>query len=63
MDSPGLGPSVMERLAAVWMIDAHLLTTRDRELLLTRYTEPEETGAAHPIAPENHRRATATDPL
>src|SRR5207245_372305 len=40
--APGLTPrSVLERFAAVQMIDVHLPTTDGRELLLTRYTEPE----------------------
>jgi hypothetical protein len=40
--APGLTPrSVLEKFAAVQMIDVHLPTTDDRELLLTRYTEPE----------------------
>jgi hypothetical protein len=33
--------SVLEKVAAVQMINMHLATTDDRELLLTRYTEPE----------------------
>ena len=38
----GLTPrSVLEKFAAVQMIDVHLPTTDGRELLLTRYTEPE----------------------
>ena len=32
---------VLEKFAAVQMIDVHLPTTDGRELLLTRYTEPE----------------------
>ncbi len=40
--APGLTPrSVLEKFAAVQMIDLHLPTTDGRELLLTRYTEPE----------------------
>jgi len=40
--APGLTPrSVFEKFAAVQMIDLHLPTTDGRELLLTRYTEPE----------------------
>jgi len=39
---PGLTPrSLFEKFAAVQMIDVHLPTTDGRELLLTRYTEPE----------------------
>jgi transposase len=38
----GLTPrSVLEKFAAVQMLDVHLPTTDDRELILTRYTEPE----------------------
>ena len=40
--APGLTPrSVLEKFAAVQMIDVHLPTTDGRELALTRYTEPE----------------------
>src|SRR3954462_5902611 len=40
--APGLTPrSVLEKFAAVQMIDVHLPTTDGRELLLSRYTEPE----------------------
>jgi hypothetical protein len=40
--APGLTPrSVLEKFAAVQMIDVHLPTTDGRKLLLTRYTEPE----------------------
>jgi transposase len=40
--APGLTPrSVLEKFAAVQMIDVHLPTIDGRELLLTRYTEPE----------------------
>jgi transposase len=34
--------SVLEKFAAVQMLDVHLPTTDDRELVLTRYTEPEK---------------------
>ncbi len=64
--APGLTPrSVLEKFAAVQMIHVHLPTTDGRELLLTRYTEPEpelnlaketETGAARPTATQNHRQ-------
>jgi hypothetical protein len=41
-DGGGLTPrSVFEKFAAVQMIDVHLPTTDGRELVLTRYTEPE----------------------
>jgi hypothetical protein len=40
--APGLTPrSVLEKFAAMQMIDVHLPTADGRELLLTRYTEPE----------------------
>ena len=40
--APGLTPrSVIEKFAAVQMIDLHIPTTDGRELMLTRYTEPE----------------------
>ena len=40
--APGLTPrSVLEKFAAMQMIDLHLPTTDGRELLLARYTEPE----------------------
>ena len=40
--APGLTPrSVLEKFAAVQMIDVHLPTTDGRQLVLTRYTEPE----------------------
>ena len=39
----GLTPrSVLEKFAAVQMLDVHLPTTDNRELVLTRYTEPEK---------------------
>jgi hypothetical protein len=40
--APGLTPrSVLDKFAAVQMIDVHVPTTDGRELLLTRYTQPE----------------------
>jgi len=40
--APGLTPhSVLEKLAAMQMIDVHLPTTDGREVVLTRYTQPE----------------------
>jgi hypothetical protein len=40
--APGLTPrAVLEKFAAVQMIDVHLPTTDGRELVLTRSTEPE----------------------
>jgi hypothetical protein len=40
--APGLTPrSVLEKFAAMQMIDVHLPTADGRELLLSRYTQPE----------------------
>jgi len=40
--APGLTPrSVLEKLGALQMIDVHLPTTDGREVILTRYTQPE----------------------
>jgi len=40
--APGLtARSALEKFAAVQMIDVHLLTTDGREIVLTRYTQPE----------------------
>jgi len=40
--APGLTPrSVLEKLAAMQMIDVHIPTTDQREVILTRYTLPE----------------------
>src|SRR5262249_22976480 len=40
--APGLTPrSVLEKFAAMQMINVHLPTTDGRELVLTRYTEPD----------------------
>jgi hypothetical protein len=40
--APGLTPrSVLKKFAAVQMIDVHVPTTDGRELVLTRYTQPE----------------------
>jgi hypothetical protein len=40
--APGLTPrSVLEKFAVIQMIDVHVPTTDGRELVLTRYTEPE----------------------
>ena len=40
--APGLtARSALEKFAAVQMIDVHLPTTDGRELVLTRYTQPE----------------------
>lgn len=41
--APGLTPrSVLEKLAMMQMLDVHLPTTDNREVVLTRYTEPEK---------------------
>ena len=68
--APGLTPrSLIEKLSAIQMIDVHVPTTDGRELVLTRYTEPEpdqrlllshlrlELPAQPP--PKIHRRAAA----
>ena len=40
--APGLTPrSVIEKFSALQMIDVHIPTTDGRELILTRYTQPE----------------------
>ncbi|MFH1602465.1 MAG: IS1634 family transposase [Pseudomonadota bacterium] len=40
--APGLTPrSVLEKLCAMQMLDVHLPTTDGREVILTRYTQPE----------------------
>ena len=40
--APGLTPrSVLEKLGTMQMIDVHLPTTDQREVILTRYTQPE----------------------
>ena len=40
--APGLTPrSVLEKFSAMQMIDGHLPTTDGREVILTRYTQPE----------------------
>jgi hypothetical protein len=42
LKTPGLTTrSVLEKLCAVQMIDMHVPTTDGRELILTRYTQPE----------------------
>ena len=69
--APGLTPrSAIEKFAAVQMIDLHIPTTDGRELLLTRYTEPEPELAllldklkfALPAQPEPKISATQTAP-
>ena len=63
--APGLtARSALEKFAAVQMIDVHLPTTDGRELLLTRYTQPEaappdptaQVPVAAPTASQNHHR-------
>jgi hypothetical protein len=45
--APGSTPrSVLEKFAAMQMIDLHLPTTDDRELVLTRYTSPNPSSAS-----------------
>ena len=40
--APGLTPrSVLEKFGAVQMIDVHLPTTDGREVIMSRYTQPE----------------------
>lgn len=40
--APGLTPrAVLEKFAAIQMVDVHIPTTDGRELVLTRYTQPE----------------------
>jgi transposase len=40
--APGLTPrAILEKFAAIQMVDVHLPTTDGRELVLSRYTEPE----------------------
>ena len=40
--APGLPPrSVLEKFARMQMLDVHFPTTDERELILTRYTQPE----------------------
>ncbi len=63
--APGLTVrSALEKFAAVQMIDVHLPTTDGRELLLTRYTQPEpelqppaaQAPVAAPAATQDRRR-------
>jgi hypothetical protein len=40
--APGLTPrSVLDKMAAIQMVDVHLPTTDGRTVILSRYTEPE----------------------
>jgi len=40
--APGLTPrSVLDKMAAIQMVDVHLPTTDGRTIILSRYTEPE----------------------
>ena len=67
----GLTPrSVLEKFAAVQMIDVHVPTTDGRELLLTRYTQPErelqlllETLQARPTGSIDRRKSAPLKPL
>ena len=48
---------MLDKFAAVQMIDVHIPTTDGRELLLTRYTEPEKDFppfCKHFFYPPNH---------
>ena len=41
--APGLTPrSILEKMARIQMLDVHLPTRDGRELVMTRYTEPEQ---------------------
>jgi len=41
--APGLTPrAVLDKLAAIQMVDVHLPTTDGRQLILSRYTQPEK---------------------
>ena len=64
--APGLTPrAVLEKLAAMQMIDVELPTTDGRVVVLSRYTEPEpdqvlllhslQLDSSRPTAAENHR--------
>ena len=68
--APGLSArSAIEKFAAVQMIDVHVPTTDGRELVLTRYTQPEpelqllinqpQAPTTTPAAAENHHRRPA----
>ena len=55
--APGLTPrSVLEKFAAMQMIDVHLPTTDGRKIILTRYTHPEP----RTKAPAGQTQATTT---
>ena len=69
--APGLTPrSALEKFAAVQMIDLHVPTTDGRELMFTRYTEPEpelrllldKLKLALPAQPQPKMIADARDP-
>lgn len=62
--APGLtARAVIEKMAALQMIDVHLPTTDQRTVILTRYTQPEADQKllleklAGTAAPQNHRRS------
>jgi len=75
LPAPAPGPtpcSVLEKFAAVQMIDVHLPTSDGRELLPSRYTEPEpqlncseqtQTGAARPTTPKITAASASSNPL
>jgi hypothetical protein len=43
--APGLTPrAVIEKMASIQMIEVHLPTTDGRQVILSRYTEPEKSG-------------------
>ncbi len=60
--APGLTPrSVLDKMAAIQMVDVHLPTTDGRTVILSRYTEPEldqgasVTGSSRSTYPANRR--------
>lgn len=70
--APGLTPrAVLEKLAAIQILDVWLPTTDGRCLVLPRYTEPEPDAAlllhqlklTLPQQPPPRIRATSSDPL
>jgi len=49
--APGLTPrSVLDKMAAIQMVDVHLPTTDGRAVMLSRYTEPETEQACSPLS-------------
>ena len=59
--APGLTPrSVLDKMAAIQMVDVHLPTTDGRTVILSRYTEPElDQGASVTEAQDQLTRPTA----